>query len=637
MGSTLRRMTAAFVTLFVLSATMGGTPAHAAAKKRSLSMAPSASQPLAGTAVSFNGFLTRSPSNTKVYLERKSGTKWVRVATVRTTKSGSFRYVWRASGTGLQTWRAHAPKTSKLKTAYSKTRVIGVYRPAVATLDVSPTTVSSGQTATLSGTVAPFAAGTAVTLQRLDGSTWVTDGASSTVSTSGGFQFVRTPGTSASYRALVARTNTFIAPAMSPSVAVTVSTPPPASTSPTRVHVTSDGSEAQGQVSDVAISSDGRYVAFSSDAPNLVAEDSNGTTDVFLHDRTTKTTTLISKTASGAAGNGVSSGVSISGDGNRIAFDSSATDLVTNDTNDTMDVFVYDRTSDQMTLVSRKGSEAADSYSYVPHISEDGSCVAYVSHASNLAGNDNNEKSDVFVTKLSTMSTTLLSTTNSGASGNEESHSPSVSANCALTSFTSEASNLISGDSNYVSDVFVRNIATNSTTLVSRSSGGQLGDDHSAGVSKLSANGKFVAYPSSASNLVAGDTNGTTDVFVTTLATGATKRVSVNSAGVQADSFSMSPSISSNGRFVGFQSYASNLAPVGDIRFEDTYLHDTTTGQTVPVDVDSNGFAGDSSSTSATVSSDGAFVVFLSSSTNLIADDSNYTIDAFVAAVSDLF
>jgi Tol biopolymer transport system component len=310
-----------------------------------------------------------------------------------------------------------------------------------------------------------------------------------------------------------------------------------------------------------SISADGRYVAFYSPASNLVSGDTNGSVDIFVRDRQTGTTELVSVSSSGVQGNGSSYSPSISADGRYVAFYSLASNLVTADTNLYEDVFVRDRQAGTTERVSVSSAGAqGNSSSYTPSISADGRYVAFRSYATNLVSGNVNGYSDIFVRDRQTGTTTRVSVANAGYEGNNDSSSPSISADGRYVAFASLASNLVSGagDTNGVEDIFVRDRQTGTTERVSVSSAGTQGNGASSSPS-ISADGRYVAFYSLASNLVSGDTNGTFDIFVRDRQTGTTELVSVSSSGVQGNSASSSPSISADGRYVAFYSPASNL------------------------------------------------------------------------------
>ncbi len=348
-------------------------------------------------------------------------------------------------------------------------------------------------------------------------------------------------------------------------VALALTDPSLAGTARTeRISLASDGTQGDGESSfgnssGSSLSAHGRFVAFDSAASTLVGRDTNGATDVFVRDRMTGETKRVSLRSGGAQGNGTSFFSSISADGRFVAFTSDASNLVGNDTNDWWDVFVHDRRTGKTERVSlSSGGAQGRGTSFSSSISADGRFVAFVSGAPNLVGNDTNETHDVFVRDRRTGKTELVSLGSDGAKGNSSSFFSSISADGRFVAFFSYASNLVGGDTNGAIDVFVRDRSTRETKRVSlRSDGAQGGGDSS--YPSISPDGRFVAFTSDASNLVGGDTNGVTDAFVRDRKTGETERVSLGSGGTQGNGDSRGSSISANGRFVAFPSDASNL------------------------------------------------------------------------------
>jgi outer membrane protein assembly factor BamB/pimeloyl-ACP methyl ester carboxylesterase len=338
-----------------------------------------------------------------------------------------------------------------------------------------------------------------------------------------------------------------------------------AETFPQRVSVASDGSEGNNSSSSPSISADGRYVAFSSAASNLVPGDTNGVPDVFVHDRTTGQTTRVSVASDGSEGNSSSSSPSISADGRYVAFSSAASNLVPGDTNYVTDIFVHDRTTGQTTRVSvTSGGRQANYESSNPFISADGRYVTFYSDASNLVPEDTNETPDIFVHDRTTEETTRVSVASDGSQANDLGYYPftvypSISSDGRYVVFSSEASNLVPGDTNGQGDIFVHDRATGQTTRISVASDGSQANNGSDSPLSISSDGRYVAFGSYASNLVPGDTNNGTDVFVHDRMTGKTTRVSVASDGAEANDQSYYPSISADGRYVTFTSAASNL------------------------------------------------------------------------------
>jgi Tol biopolymer transport system component len=402
-----------------------------------------------------------------------------------------------------------------------------------------------------------------------------------------------------------------------------------------RVSVASDGAQGNGDSFANSISADGRYIAFASRASNLVPGDTNGKQDIFVHDRQTGQTTRVSVASDGTQANGDSGHPAISADGRFVAFYSSASNLVPDDTNGVEDVFVYDRLTGQITRVSvASDGTQANGPSWQPSISGDGRFVAFESGASNLVPGDTNDTWDVFVHDRLTGQTTRVSVASDGTEGNGLSFLARISADGRFVAFTSGASNLVPGDTNPKWDVFVHDRLTGQTTMVSVASDGTPGNGTSGGMS-ISGDGRFVAFVSDASNLVPGDTNGTLDVFVHDRLTGQTTRVSVASDGTQGNADSDGASLSQDGRFVAFFSTASNLVPGDTNGAMDVFVHDRQTGQTTMVSVASDGVQGNGDSSGAAISADGRFVVFTSEASNLVPGDTNGAWDVFVAAAME--
>ncbi len=312
-----------------------------------------------------------------------------------------------------------------------------------------------------------------------------------------------------------------------------------------------------------SISADGRYVAFLSPATNLVSGDTNGFYDIFVRDRLTDTTRLASVNSSGVQANGDSDDLCISADGRYVAFQSQASNLVSGGVkNYFWNVYVHDMQSGATTLVSADTNGVYDKFgdSYSPSISATGRYVAFQSTSSHLVSEDTgNAAWDIFVRDTLTGTTMLISMDSNGVQGNGDSYRPSISADGRYVAFYSHASNLVSGDTNGYADIFVRDTHAGTTTRLSVDSDGVQGNGDSF-LSSISGDGLYVAFYSQASNLVSGDTNGYADIFVRNIRAGTTTRLSVDSYGEQGNSSdSISPSISANGRYVAFASGASDL------------------------------------------------------------------------------
>ena len=403
----------------------------------------------------------------------------------------------------------------------------------------------------------------------------------------------------------------------------------------TRVSVDSAGNQAIGGFllgSFIpSISADGRFVAFTSLVTNLVPGDTNNQNDIFVRDLLTNTTTRVSVDSAGNQALGSSFVPSISANGRFVAFASEAPNLVPGDNNNSQDIFVRDLLTNTTTRVSvDSAGNQGNSNSGFLSISGDGRFVAFVSRATNLVPGDNNNSQDIFVRDLLTNTTTHVSVDSAGNQGNDASYSPSISANGRFVAFASEAPNLVPGDTNNDEDIFVRDLLTNTTTRVSVDSASNQAIGNS-GDPSISADGRFVAFGSDASNLVSGDTNRSRDIFVRDTRSNTTTRVSVSGVGNQVIGNSGDPSISGDGRFVVFASAAPNLVPGDNNNSQDIFVRDLSTNTTTRLSVDSTGNQAISSSFVPSISSDGRFVAFASEAPNLVPGDTNNSIDIFVS------
>lgn len=398
----------------------------------------------------------------------------------------------------------------------------------------------------------------------------------------------------------------------------------------TRASVASDGTEGNNGSATSAISADGRYVAFVSLADNLVANDTFYQEDVFVHDLQTRQTSLISVASNGIQSNGQSLATAISSDGRYVAFASRGANLFPGDFNDDTDVFVRDQQDGETHHVSvATNGTQGNGHSGNPSISADGRYVAFSSLANNLVTGDTNDYGDVFVHDLQTGQTSRVSVSSDGIEGNGHSRLPTISADGRYVVFGSTAGTLVAGDTNFQEDVFVHDRQTGQTTRVSVASDGTQANNGSR-LYTISANGRYVAFLSNATNLVSGDTNHKDDIFVHDRQTGQTTRVSVASDGTQGNGSADHPSISSDGRYVVFSSSATNLV-YGDTNDKpDIFLHDRQTGQTILISMNSSGIQSNDYSWDTSISADGRTIAFTSVATNLVSGDTNNYRDVFV-------
>jgi Tol biopolymer transport system component len=332
------------------------------------------------------------------------------------------------------------------------------------------------------------------------------------------------------------------------------------------------------------ISENGEVVAFESDADNLVDDDNNGVTDIFVRDLTTCETTRVSvSTITGEEANAASSNPAISDDGRLIVFQSLATNLVPLGAGSGFEnVYVHDRGSGggppTTALASVAGAGSANGASFNPDISPDGSCVAFESDADNLVFDDLNGWRDVFTNDLSFGSTEIRSVDSSGFQTDAGSFAPTAAASCDLVAYESDAGTLVGDDTNGATDVFVQDRSSGITRRVSVSSTGtECGPlagcaSGPSGNAALSTGGRFVVFQSSSDDLVPSDGNGRDDIFVKDLNTGFVKRVSAW-LGVGGNQDSGEPVISADGSFVAFTSSATNLGPTVGGAESNVFVH----------------------------------------------------------------
>lgn len=396
--------------------------------------------------------------------------------------------------------------------------------------------------------------------------------------------------------------------------------------------LTSSGVPGNASTWDCSLSGNGRYVAVHSYATNYVANDDNNANDVFLRDLEAGTTVLVSQSLAGGVGNRRSDSPVVSQDGRYVAFQSSASNLVAGDTNGIDDVFLRDVATGVTMLCSQSSSGVQQNTGGTlmnPTVSRDGTVVAYDSPASNLVPGDTNRLIDAFVREWQTGLTRRVSVGNNGAQGNHDSFSPGVSSDGMHVAFSSRASNLVTGDTNGYTDVFFRDRVLRTTSRISVSSSGTESNKGS-GFSSVSADGRYIAFQSDGSNLVPGDTNNNADVFVHDRQTGETTRISVSSSGGQGNGRSYVPSISPDARYVAFTSSASNLVPGDTNGKSDVFVHDRLNGETERFSVAWNGSEGNGTANSASISNDGRHIAFVSLASNLMPQAGNSSYDVYV-------
>lgn len=403
------------------------------------------------------------------------------------------------------------------------------------------------------------------------------------------------------------------------------------------ISLANDGGAANGYSHAPALSADGQVVVFLSESSNLVADDHNNLLDVFTYDRRTRTTRLISVSSTGEQSNGLPSRPAISADGRYVVFSSDANNLVADDTNGRVqDVFLHDTQSGETSLISVSSSGDQgnhDSFTRRPSISGDGRFVVFFSSADNLVTGDENGVQDVFLHDRDGGKTTRISSAADSGEANGDSVYPTISTDGRFIAYYSSANNLVADDDNQSTDVFLYDRQTEETFCVSVDSDGVLGNAASE-LPAISADGRYVSYFSLADNLVEDDVNEVGDIFIHDSIKRETTRVSINSQGGEANGSSDVPSLSADGRFVAFYSYANNLVPGDDNNYTDVFRHDRLNGTTVRVSLKSDGTQGDNHSICSAISADGDVVAFYSHAENLVDVDNNNFADIFVHDLS---
>lgn len=378
--------------------------------------------------------------------------------------------------------------------------------------------------------------------------------------------------------------------------------------SPTRML---SGRWADANSSEPVISADGRWVAFSSAATNLVAKDGEGFVDVFLADRVSGIVIRVSQTPGGTGGNGDSVAPSISADGRRVAFASAASNFAAADTDRGSDIYVWDRQTRQLELVSVRadGLASGNGASEAPALSADGRWIAFASEARDLVANDRNGQKDVFVRDRELKLTQRVSVTSGGAEATGPSESPSMDAAGRRVAFHSLAANLVSGDRNAAWDVFVRDRITGITEMASLGGASTQGGDDSV-FPILSGDGRYVLFHSLADNFDEFG-GGYIGVFLRDLSGKTLVRVNTRPGGTAAgDAFV--DGLSADGRYATFTTDDPNLGPGGAPELYRAWVYDRLTGGLGELGVNDGGYSPDDNTFYGRPSADGRYVTYAS-------------------------
>lgn len=406
-----------------------------------------------------------------------------------------------------------------------------------------------------------------------------------------------------------------------------------------RVSLNSAGQANNLACSDPAVSADGRFIVFVSNAGNLTPTTGNGFTQIYLRDLTTGLTELISVDDAGVIGNGDSRRPTVSGDGSRVAFQSSATNLIASDGNGEPDVFVRKR-DEGKTVRASEADGGGDTLlqCFDPVISANGQYVVFVSRSDDITPNAFLGSQNIFRRDLEADLTELVSVNTIGEEPSEDSGEPSVSADGLRVAFSSVAPDLSSDpDVSPFREIYVSDLTAPSVPVVTR-----ISRPFTAGIPlngqcsrpAISGDGSRVAFVSQAMNLLETDLNGSAqDIIVADVAGGPLVLASRHTSGPQGNQRSLIPQLSHSGRYLVFNAESSNLVDDDFNGLFDVFWRDLQSAKTVRISVGAGGAEGNLNSGSDTdrvaISADGRRAWFVSGSTNLIPQDVNGVNDIF--------
>ena len=413
-----------------------------------------------------------------------------------------------------------------------------------------------------------------------------------------------------------------------------------------RVSVSADGAEANRESANPDVTPDGRYVVFESAAGNLVPGDLNGKIDIFRKDLQTGEIILVSVSATGEQGDGDSTNPSISEDGTRVAFVSVAGNLAATDGGLFTDVYVRKIPESDTIHVSQSaftgppfhlGGEAQSGQA---RISPDGAFVVFVSDGEDLDGTNPNFTNDfqVFLHDLDTSESRTISVRPDGTPAEGPSATPDVSRDGLFVAFSSTVTDLVAGDANGAEDVFLRDVSGGSTQKLSvehpsNPDGLADGENTNGGSrnARVSPDGRFVVFESSATDLIAEGLNPDAAVFRLDRSTGEMRLVSRSFSGGSPANGSNDAALTPDGRFVAYRSDASNVVEGDTNNQADHFWHDTRLGTTYRVSVRTGGVQTFlASSGRPGMTADGRYIFVASSGPDLTVVDTNGVSDIFM-------
>ncbi len=390
------------------------------------------------------------------------------------------------------------------------------------------------------------------------------------------------------------------------------------------------GVQGDGHSYNGTISPTGRFVVFQSTCGNFDAADPiAGSTNIYLRDVKKDTTRLASLSSGGLLSDGYDAFPTVSRNGRFVVWESNASNLVEGDTNAKFDIFVRDMKLGITTRVSvATDGTQGDADSLNPSVSDNGRWIAFDSAATNLVAGDTNARQDCFLHDRKTGVTTRTSLDENGNQVSRNSVSPEISGNGRFMVIPSEAG-LVGGDLGVAFDIYVRDLKSGALSWVSPNTDGAEGSG-GCGSASISSSGRWVAFESSADDLVEGDTNGSSDIFVRDRKAATTTRVSLGPAGAEADGNSIFPHISGNGKAVVFESFATTLV-AGDANGKwDAFVADLKLGTTALASVSTGGAQADADCSKTSITKNARRVSFFSTSATLVAGDANAATDVFI-------
>jgi Tol biopolymer transport system component len=401
------------------------------------------------------------------------------------------------------------------------------------------------------------------------------------------------------------------------------------------VSVSSDG--VQGNMFSVRpeISSDGRVIAFISMANNLSPLVTSPNMNIYVR-RVDKKTTSLGSMAKNVRARGVSVDPAISGDGRYIAFSSDATNLVDQSSRGHKQIYVVDITDGKVTLASTgEDGMVGDDDSASPSLSNDGRYVAFMSKAAGLAKGCGGVAEHVYVRDIEKGVTVCVSNSNDGGDANGSSFHPSMSGNGKFVAFRSHASNLVGGKTNGFDNIYVKDLQSGATTLVS------VADDKDPKINpygdstqpSISYDGQRVAFAAYALGESKSAQDAVDQIYVRDLTSKRTYLVSRSDKGEASNALDAQPRISSDGNFVAFLSAATNLVRGQDNGGRNIYRYDLKSSRITLVSRGLNGEQLNGNCFQPAISADGQVVAFRSNASNLVTGDNNFTDDVFVTDV----